>query len=213
MCTSSVRFARQSVRPASSQLRTSMHTLIEHVRPGGRTASRPIDRAFVRDRGGPRARVSAVRTKSTAGVRSLHLRRSATMALWWWVATGESGPAAFSLRGPDTPWRPRRGPWPRPPTRSPAVRCCRSTPAAGPTHTSHTVHTPLANSACNAPRRLFTWGRWERTQGRLRPTAPGARFVAPATPTRPVRTRVADGDRPIAGRAAGQAQIVARHRW
>ena len=52
MCTSSVRFARQSVRPASSQLRTSMHTLIEHVRPGGRTASRLIDRAFIRDRGG-----------------------------------------------------------------------------------------------------------------------------------------------------------------
>lgn len=162
-----------------------------HVRSGGRTASRPRLIEGVR---GPaaagRARAFLLRTPH----RIVHCTCAVARR---WRRAGVGGPAAFSPRRPDTPWRPRRGPG----RQHVPLPCVALLPAV----VYSTGSTPLANPAgmqCNAPRprRPFTWGRDEMMGVDARTAAPhGARdrFLVPATPTRPVSTRVADGDRPI----------------
>jgi hypothetical protein len=141
MCTSEkVRFARQSVGPASSQDSGTYVVYAMHIDRSSVSAAAPGGRARFCCEQNPRPGFA-------------HCTCAVARRRW------------------------RRGG-----TRSPGVRC-RST---GLVYSSRP--SPLDTGQLGTPRRRpFTcWGRWECTQGRLRPTAPGARFVAPTTPTRPV---------------------------
>lgn len=161
-----VRFARQSVRPASSQVRMYMQCpLTDRACMSGREDGRRSGRRFI-ERVRPRAR-------GLAQNRSLHLRRSAT-TIWWrhggaWWRLARAAPTR-------TPWRDRgRQHVPLP--------CA----VAGLLMISATPHTPLGMQ-CNAPRRRIFWPKQGDGCGRRGRLSP-ARRPGPVAPRRAEASR------------------------